>query len=704
MSSLMRSVTDWVATKKGMWITLGSWLLITVLLAVLAPTAKEYEVTSIDSLPPEAPSVIAQNKVEQYFADEDGTPAIFIFQAEQQEFQVEDLGSFFEHIEEVEGLKQILPLPRIPLPVVESVFLSEDGSTLMVPALFHPDLESRELKTALGEIQDMAQGLDGYQLYITGPAGIAVDSLDLFSRADLVLLFSTVGLILLLLILIYRSPLLALIPLLAVAFVYEVVNQILGLMGKAGLLLSNQSLSIMTILLFAAVTDYSLFVFSRFREELKQYEDKYEAMRQAMRGTGLPVFLSGGTVLVAMLILFIAQFQDYKNFAPIFGTTMAVIMVASVTLIPALFTLFGRKSFWPQVPRVGEEALRPSAFWSRVGRAVVKRPVLTLLAVGAFLLLSATNLLSLQYEFDTMKSFPEDMPSRIGYEILAEKFESGELAPTTALLEAEEPITDEQEERLTQLLSNEPLVSEARVNNRTEDGKVVQWSITYRTNPYDLETIQALQGTIEKADQLLLESQIPGQLYFAGETASKVDERLINNRDLLFIAVLETIFIFGLLILLTRSWRLAMYMMGTILVSYLAALGLGLFLTDWFFGIETISDRVPVYTFVFLVALGIDYNIILVSRFLEERRKHPVKQAIERAVSATGGVISSAGIILAATFAVLMTQPVQVLFVFGFIVAVGIILDTFLVRGLLLPSIITLFEKDQSKEANKKVA
>lgn len=164
---------------------------------------------------------------------------------------------------------------------------------------------------------------------------------------------------------------------------------------------------------------------------------------------------------------------------------------------------------------------------------------------------------------------------------------------------------------------------------------------------------------------------------------------------------LESILIFVMLIVMTKSFKLPLYMMGTILISFLAAVGLGMFLSNLLFDIDTISNRVPLYSFVFLVALGIDYNIILISRFLEERKKHSVKKAVEIAVSSTGGVISSAGIILAATFAVLMTQPIQLLFVFGFIVAVGILLDTFLIRGILLPALLVLLEKDEPFKAKQ---
>jgi RND superfamily putative drug exporter len=185
------------------------------------------------------------------------------------------------------------------------------------------------------------------------------------------------------------------------------------------------------------------------------------------------------------------------------------------------------------------------------------------------------------------------------------------------------------------------------------------------------------------------------ELEFAGTTAKLVDEEEVNNRDIKIIFILETFLILVLLLILTRSIKMPIYMLATILISYASALGLGLFLLDLFFGYDAVSTRAPVYAFIFLVALGIDYNIIMVSRFIEERKYKSVKNALEIAVRNTGGVISSAGVILAATFAALTTMPVIDLFVFGFIVAVGIIIDTFLVRGMLLPSLILFFERDQ---------
>ncbi len=700
MNSFLQSITDRVTSKRGMWMTLGIWLVVTVLLAMLAPGAKEYESTSIQSIPEDAQSVIAQNKVDEYFKNNEGLPAILVFQSDEGKVELTDLEAFFKEIDKVEGIKEIVPLTKMP-PQATANFISKDKTTVILPLTFEPSVETKELRTAQEKISEIVEDTTDLTLYITGPAGIAVDSLNLFSRADVVLLLSTVGLVLVLLIVIYRSPLLALIPLLSVAFVYEVVNQILGLMGKAGMLISNQTLSIMTILLFAAVIDYSLFVFSRFREELKKHENKYEAMKYAMRETGMPVFFSGGTVLAAMLVLFFAEFGDYRNFAPIFGTTMAVIMIASITLVPALFTLFGRRSFWPKIPKVGDETVKSNSAWSKIGRFVANKPVVSTVIISIILLASASNMLNLKYEFDTMKSFPKDMSSRVGYELLEEKFEKGDLAQTTVLYEAKKSITAKQQEELLDTLVDQPLVSKVRPNGMTADKKVIQYSLTFKESPYDVKTMDALEEMVNGSDEILKDSNLKGELYFAGETAKKVDDRATNDRDLVVIVLLESLLIFVLLIVMTKSIKMPIYMMGTILVSFLAAVGLGTFLSNLFFDIDTISNRVPLYSFVFLVALGVDYNIILVSRFMEERKKHTVKEAVEIAVANTGGVISSAGIILGATFAVLMTQPVQLLFVFGFIVAVGILLDTFLIRGILLPSLIVLLERDKPSKKIK---
>lgn len=703
MKKILHYMIDRITTKKGMWLTIIAWLIIIFALTMFAPSAKDYQVSSVSELLPDhMESVIAEEKLDTYFEDAEGTTALLVFETNSDEVQLEEIIDVLAEIEtaNIKGLKEMIPFASLPEPVIDT-FFAEDRSAAFVPLAFDESLDTKELKQGLEKMYDIADEQTESNVYITGPAGIAVDTTDLFTRADLVLIFATVGIILVLLVITYRSPLLAIIPLLSAGLIYQVVNQTLGLFGKGGVELANQSLSIMMILLFAVVIDYSLFIFSRFREELKNRENKYEAMQYAMREIGVPIFYSASTIFLAMLILFFAQFGDYRNFAPIFSVAVFIVLIGALTLVPALFTLFGRNSFWPKIPRVGDEHVKESSIWSKVGRLVANKPIASMILVGIFLILSASNIFNMTYEFDTMKSFPEDMPSRQGYEVLEANFEKGDLAPTTVLFESNTALTEEERESLAETLSEQDLVSSVRLNDVTDDEKAVSYSLVFSEGPYDVKTMDALEKIRENSTEIVSEAELDGELHFAGETAYSVDNRKISNRDLVIIVILETFVIFGMLIFLTRSFKLPVLMMSTILLSFIAALGLGMFLTDIFFGIDTVSNRVPVYAFVFLVALGIDYNIFLVSRYMEEKERYPVRKAVEVAVANTGGVISSAGIILAATFAVLMTQPVEVLFVFGFIVAVGIVLDTFLIRGILMPSLLVLFERDKE---TKKVA
>ncbi|WHX51533.1 MMPL family transporter [Paenibacillus woosongensis] len=701
MKSLLTSITDWVTTKRGMWITLVVWLVLMIGLSA-GPQLSNYKVTNFQSLPNDAPSIIANEKLEQYFPNDQGTPGILVFHNENGEVNLSAVTEIMNAIisADVAGVDQIVDIAKLP-PQATAAFMSEDKSTMIIPMTLDPAADSRQIGETIDAVaqvgNEAAQGFTDTVFRITGPAGIAGDTLKLFERADIVLLLATIGIILLLLITIYRSPLLALIPLLATAIVYQVTNQVVALMGAGGLEINNSTTSIMSILLFAAVIDYSLFVFSRFREELNHYESKYEAMKYAMRATGMPVFLAGGTIFAAMLVLFFASFRDYQNFAPIFGTTMLIIMIASVTLVPALFTLFGRKAFWPRVPKFGKDEEIKHGFWGPVAKFVVNKPGLSGGLIAILMVVTALNVFNLNYEFDMVKSFPKDLPSREGYEIVETRFNKGELAPTSILVESDQALSEEQIEALRTRLLDEDNVASVRLNSVSEDNTALKYSMSLELNPYSVEAIDLVQELREGSNEMLADAGITGEIHYGGVTPKLVDEREVNNRDIWLIVVLETVLILGLLFVLTKSIRMSAYMMATILASFVAALGLGLFLVDAFFGYDAISTRVPVYSFIFLVALGIDYNIILVSRFLEERKSHKVKEALEIAIRNTGGVISSAGLILAATFAALMTMPIADLFVFGFIVAIGILMDTFLVRGILLPAVILFFEKDKVK-------
>ena len=698
MKRFLHKVTDWVSTKKGMRITIIAWLVIMIGISA-GPRLTDYKVTNFQSLPDEAESIVAQNKVDELFPSDTGTPGILVFNNPTGDVDIAEVNEILDGIkkEKIDGIEEIVDISQMP-PQALAAFTSEDKTTMIVPMNLEAGLGNSDysrINDKASEIgNEIARDLDT-NFYITGPAGIAGDTTKLFESADVKLLIATVLIILVLLIVIYRSPLLAFIPLLATVIVYQVTNQAVALLGAGGLEINTSTTSIMSILLFAAVIDYSLFVFSRFREELNRYEDKHVAMKHAMRATGEPVFFAGGTVLAAMLILFFADFRDYQNFAPVFGTAMLIIMLASITLVPALFTLFGRKAFWPKVPKYGEETEVKHGIWGPVAKFVVNKPGLSGGLVAIFMLVTALNVFNLDFEFNSVKNFPEDLPSRVGYEIVEEKFNKGDLAQTTVLLESEDSLSEEQVAAFAQRLNDYDEIYSARPSGITDDGQAAKITVSLTMNPYSSEAIDFIEELRGDSDQLQDDAKLDADIAYTGTTAKLADEREINSGDIIKIVSLETLLILVLLFVLTRSFKMPLYMMATILLSYASALGLGLFLVDVLFGYDAVSTRVPVYAFIFLVALGIDYNIILVSRFLEERTKHSVKEALEIAIRNTGGVISSAGIILAATFAALMIMPIADLFVFGFMVAIGIIIDTFLVRGMLLPALILFFEKDK---------
>lgn len=698
MKRFLHKVTDWVSTKKGMRITIIAWLVIMIGISA-GPRLTDYKVTNFQSLPDEAESIVAQNKVDELLPSDTGTPGILVFNNPDGDVDIAEVNEILDGIkkEKIDGIEEIVDISQMP-PQALAAFTSEDKTTMIVPMNLEAGLGNSDysrINDKASEIgNEIAEDLDT-NFYITGPAGIAGDTTKLFESADVKLLIATVLIILVLLIVIYRSPLLAFIPLLATVIVYQVTNQAVALLGAGGLEINNSTTSIMSILLFAAVIDYSLFVFSRFREELNRYEDKYDAMKHTMRATGEPVFFAGGTVLAAMLILFFADFRDYQNFAPVFGTAMLIIMLASITLVPALFTLFGRKAFWPKVPKYGEETEVKHGIWGPIAKFVVNKPGLSGGIVAIFMLVTALNVFNLDFEFNSVKNFPEDLPSRVGYEIVEEKFNKGDLAQTTVLLESEESMSEEQVAAFAQRLNDYDEIYSARPSGMTDNGQAAKITVSLTMNPYSSEAIDFIEELRGDSDQLQDDAKLDADIAYTGTTAKLADEREINSGDIIKIVSLETLLILVLLFVLTRSFKMPLYMMATILLSYASALGLGLFLVDVLFGYDAISTRVPVYAFIFLVALGIDYNIILVSRFLEERTKHSVKDALEIAIRNTGGVISSAGVILAATFAALMIMPIADLFVFGFMVAIGIILDTFLVRGMLLPALILFFEKDK---------
>lgn len=685
-------------SKKLWWIFIATWLILMTVLSMVAPGAREFaEGNENAGLPADVASIIADKKLAEHFPKDDGLPLFSVLHKEEGLVD-EDIISFTDALSAVDkktthGDIELPPIADIDVNHLKA-FLSDNEKTFFVPMTVPDGLEGSELHELINSLKEEVSGqlASDVELSWTGPAAIAADAVELFSRADIVLLLSTIGIILVLLLIIYRSPLLTLIPLVGAAIVYGVVDRVIGLTASAGwFTVESQALSIMSVLLFAVVTDYSLLIFSRYREELKRHESAHEAMRETMKHVKEPIFFSGSTIVLGVATLFVSLYEPYRNFAPAFVIAAATMLLAGLTLLPALFAVIGRKAFWPIIPKLGEETKEKETIWGKIANTVTKRPTLFMVPITLLLLLGTWNVTNMKTSYDLIESFPEDLSSRVGYDRLSESFSPGSLAPGTLLFVSDEELDAEKLQLVVDKVNNKSGIEDASAtgNPLSEDGKSAKYSLTFEGNPYDVKAFDTVVELRNESASLLKEAGLEGtELFIAGESAKNTDLRDIDKRDTTLVMVLMTILITIMLGLQTRSIIAPIYMMGTILLSYGATLGLSLFLFDVFLGLEAVSYRIPLYTFVFLIALGVDYSIMLIARIREELKVLPFEEAVRRGLERTGGVISSAGIILAATFLVLATMPIYELKLFGFIMALGILIDTFIVRPLLIPAIL----------------
>lgn len=717
---LLNHITGFSSSKKGSNMVFFLWLIFVIVVSGIMPASKEVSVSSTgNGLPSNFPSVIAEQIKKESFPEE-GLPALLVFYQkdgieEKKLKKINEISRWLDSQDRPEHIEKSLPFHTFPEPV-QLQMLSQNQTSFLFPVTFQDGLETKRVNEEVQQISKKVAeiGTEGMQFEITGPAGITSDTIEIFSNADLVLLFSTIGLILVILMVIYRSPLLAILPLVVAGIVYQGVDRLLGWGAKNGwFVVEGQAISIMTILLFAVITDYCLFIVARYREELQKNKSKFIAMNQTMQNVGEAIFFSGGTVLIAVLCLFATLFKPYYNFAPVFSIAMVIILLAGLTLIPALFTMMGRKSFWPFVPKVGEMKAEKVGLWGRIALFVTKKPKWITCSILLLLVLLSLNARSIPFSFNLLESFPEDLSSRQGFQIIEKSYPKGELAPVTVLVKSNQkielnPTTMEHLNKLAgeleQLDGVDSVAPELQPrmekhlppNVLSKDKQVISLKLTLKENPYSKEALDQLESIRVQDKGLLQKSGLDENTYslhLAGQTATQLDIRDVNERDTLLTIGLVLVLITIMLIFQSRSFVAALYMISTILLSYGAAMGLGWFIFHNLFGYDAMSYRLPLYTFVFLVALGVDYNIMVISRIREELKQHDLQEAVRRGMTFTGGVISSAGFILAATFGVLMTQPLLELFMFGFIVAMGVLIDTFIVRGMLIPALVLLFGK-----------
>ncbi|EOS58818.1 MMPL family transporter [Paenibacillus barengoltzii] len=707
-----------VAGRRTKWITLAVWIMLAGGLSALWPSVNSMERNNAANLDDTQPSVIAEQLAEQEFPSDSGIPALTVWTREggltdEDYTGLQELTSFFtEH--PVEGLELVLPLNQMPLPALKQQ-ASEDGTTWVLPFFFAKGTEIDVMKDGMEEIRNQAEtifgsnpfeaklGENGLAARVSGPAGISIDASGLFSSADVSLMIATVLIVLILLLLIYRSPILAFIPLIAVGFAYGVAGPILGKMAEQGwITVDSQAISIMTVLLFGAGTDYCLFLISHFRHLLTEEKDKSKALAAAVKGSSGAIAMSGFTVVIALLVLLLAKYGSVQRFGVPFSLSILIMGIASLTLVPALLAILGRASFFPFIPRTPEMQAeraqrrgkpvrqpkpRTSAGW--IGRTVTKRPWTIFIVALIFLGVLATQATRIEYTVDLLSSFPEDTPSREGFAVIADKFTPGELAPVKLMVD-----TEGQDIDLQTVFSSLPYISQV---SEPESGKtnsnIRAVELEFNLNPYSNEAMQHLPELREAAESLLSDQGISNpqdKVWISGQTATQYDTEHVNARDTEVIIPIVIGLIALLLLVYLRSIVAMVYLILTVVLSYFAALGIGWVVIHDLMGSAAIQGLIPLYAFVFLVALGEDYNIFLISSIWKKRKVMPLKDAIREGVNETGGVITSAGLILAGTFAVLATLPIQALVQFGIIAAIGVLLDTFIVRPFLVPAITML--------------
>ena len=531
--------------------------------------------------------------------------------------------------------------------------------------------------TAVAQLRSIAKsGAGGMTVHIAGPLGSAADSANSFKGIDSTLLFATLAVVIGLLLITYRSPSLWLLPVISAGIALATGEALVYLLAAhAGLTVNAQTAGILDVLVFGAGTDYALLLTARYREELRRHEDRHEAMAVALRRAGPAILASAGTVVASLLVLMIAELNSTSSMGPVLAIGVVVALVAMMTLLPALLVICGRWVFWPVRPSYGSAEPTAAGLWSRVGRAIAPRPRLvwgvTALALGVL----ALGTLTLKSSgLTNAQSFPGRPDSVVGQSVLDKHFPAGAGEPVT-VVGRQAAAT-----QLTAAFRSVPGISDvAPVATR---GGLTYLNGTLTAAP-DSPAAYVTIGQVRAAVHA-----VPGaRAEVGGATAVTLDinHAATHDRELIIPLILLVVFI--ILALLLRAIVAPLILMGTVVLSYFAALGVSAVVFNHLFHYGNSDTSLPLFVFVFLVALGIDYNIFLMTRVREETQQHGPRRGALTGLAATGGVITSAGAVLAGTFAVLGTLPVTFLAELGFAVAFGVLLDTIIVRSILVTAL-----------------
>ena len=526
--------------------------------------------------------------------------------------------------------------------------------------------------------------------YVTGPGGIFGDLFGAFGDIDSTLLLTTLGVVAVILIVVYRSPILWIIPLLSALFALSTAGGIVYLLAKNDIIdVDGQSQGILSVLVIGAATDYALLLIARYREELHLHENRFDAMRAAYKGVWEPILASGSTVAISLLVLLFSQLTNTAGLGPIGAIGIACSVITILTLLPALLLLFGRWIFWPRRPDFDGEDQVLGGVWSKLGNTIGRSPRKAWVVTGVILLAFAFTSTTLKADgIGTVDSFTTNPESVVGQKLLLTHFPGGEGDPTQVVVNVDKL------DAVAAAVKNAPGVSSVvpLLDGFAIPGGPVPEIKVVNNKAILNVTLDKAPDSVEASNDIpeirKLAQQVDPTALVGGTSAVSYDIRSANDRDNKTIIPIILIVITIILGLLLRSILSAALLLGTVVLSYFATLGVCALVFNHVFGFEGGDTSFPLFAFIFLVALGIDYNIFLMTRVREESIKLGTRQGVIKGLTVTGAVITSAGIVLAATFAVLGLIPLVPLAQLGFAVAFGVLLDTIIVRSILVPAMV----------------
>jgi len=540
----------------------------------------------------------------------------------------------------------------------------------------------KEIRAAMKQAQ-----LDGH---VGGFAGVLGDLIAVFQTINGTLLYATVIVVSFILILVYRSPFLWAIPLLVVGMGDALAQAVVYAMAKNNLIdLNGQAQGILLILVFGVGTDYSLLLVSRYREELRNFESKYDAMRVTLRAVIEPIAASAATVAVGLLCLSFSVLSSNKSTGPVCAAGVVCVFISVMTLLPALLLLFGRRLFWPRKPDLGTAHPEEQGIWGRVSRGVGQHPRRAW-AIGTALLLVLCSFVFTLKASGLSSGFTQRTDAVIANEVLARHFPAGEGTPVNIIAPASKI------DQVIQVIKGVPGVAQVSVYTGVRGAAPSDLASTAKIvdGVGEVDAVLNADAMSKSAGKTILQlravlhAQVGKDVLVGGLTAINVDTQAASHRDRNVIIPIVLIVILMILMLLLRSVVAPVLLIASVVASFVATLGVSALVFNHVFHFEGADTAFPLFTFTFLVALGVDYNIFLMTRVREESKRIGTRAGTLKALTVTGGVITSAGIVLAATFAVLGVLPLIFLAEMGFTVGFGVLLDTILVRSIIVPALV----------------